>query len=135
MPELVTPPLPPSIPIPPPMTMEEEPCRPKAEGHKCRGEFYTIAEGDTLYMIARENGIPLQLLIDANRDVDFYNLQVGMELCIPFRDDCYYVRINDNLDNICNKFQVQPYNLMKVNPHLTIVDYSTPGTRICIPNR
>ena len=105
-------------------------------------------EGDTLYMIAKRNGISLEALIDANKNLDFYNLEVGMTLCIPGvsdgmnapchhpdlnREGCYYVRMNDNLDTICNKFRVLPRNLMKTNPDLSIVDYSIPGTRICIP--
>ncbi|GAB1476971.1 hypothetical protein MASR2M70_18070 [Bacillota bacterium] len=118
-----------------------------------------MAEGDTLYMIARNHGVSLDELLRSNPYLDLYNLEIGMTLCItptagvpcppfpdempcrpprsetPDREGCYYVHLDDNLDRICDRFKVLPRNLMKANPDLNIMDYSAPGTRICIPSR
>jgi len=88
-------------------------------------------------MIAKRNGISLDVLLNANQSADLCNLEVGMKLCIPaaLSDDCYFVRIGDNMDRICDHFKVMPRNLMKVNPEISVTDYSIPGTRICIPSK
>ena len=49
----------------------------------CDGLLHTVCEGDTLYMISKEYHISLDDLIRANPDLDPYNLQVGMKLCVP----------------------------------------------------
>ncbi len=105
-----------------------------------------MVAGDTLYMIAKKHDISLDELMEANPMADLYNLRIGMVLCIPrkveepcpakpMREDCYHVRTGDNMDRICNHFRVLPRNLMKANPHLTVIDYSVPGTRVCIPSK
>ncbi len=124
----------PEVPMPAPV----QPGQGRAASTKSE---YTVNEGDTLYMIAKNNGITLDELINANPDLDFYNLKVGMILFLPGKapkanpaDDKFYsVQPGDNLDRICNHLKVLPRNLMKANPQLTIIDYSMPGTKICIP--
>lgn len=54
-------------------------CMPK----ECKGTPYTVKKGDTLYLIAKAYRIPLNALMDANPDIDPYNMYVGMEICIP----------------------------------------------------
>jgi len=49
----------------------------------CRGILHTIKAGDTLYMIAKQYRVNLQAIMDANPDIDPYNLRIGMKLCIP----------------------------------------------------
>ena len=51
-------------------------------GFSCRN-IYTVKPGDTLYMIAKMHKITLDALMDANPGIDPYQLQKGMELCIP----------------------------------------------------
>lgn len=141
-------PMPMPTPEPPPMLISEP--QPINTAPSCTGVLYVVKEGDTLYMIAKNHNVSLDELLKANPSLDLYNLEIGMALCIPGtpeaacpaprrempnREGCYYVRLNDNLDKICDRFQVLPRNLMKANPELNIIDYSTPGTRICIPNR
>jgi len=148
-------PAPTPTPAPAPFTPAAPPpsILPVREGAACTGKFYTVVEGDTLYMIAKRNEISLDALMEANPALDLYNLEVGMRLCIPsmekspcpapcpsprrespVREDCYFVRMGDNMDKICDHFRVLPRNLMKANPNLTVIDYSIPGTRICIPS-
>ncbi len=49
----------------------------------CSGTLYTVEKGDTLYMIAKMHRVSLNAIMDANPDIDPYNLRVGMKLCIP----------------------------------------------------
>ncbi|WP_206459306.1 LysM peptidoglycan-binding domain-containing protein [Anaerovorax sp. IOR16] len=49
----------------------------------CSGTYHVIVEGDTLYMIAKKYKLPLSAIIRANPNMDPYDLQVGMKLCIP----------------------------------------------------
>ncbi|MEG1930660.1 MAG: LysM peptidoglycan-binding domain-containing protein [Anaerovorax sp.] len=49
----------------------------------CKGAYYKVMTGDTLYMIAKKYKITLDALITANPTLDPYNLGVGMTLCIP----------------------------------------------------
>ena len=135
-PARVTPSMP--APIPPLQPIPITPqIVPGTDEDACSGEFYTVVEGDTLYMIAKRNGISLDVLLNANQSADLCNLEVGMKLCIPaaLSDDCYFVRIGDNMDRICDQFKIMPRNLMKVNPEISVTDYSIPGTRICIPSK
>lgn len=46
-------------------------------------DVYTVRPGDTLYTIARQYGIPVDLLMKANRIRNPYNLRIGSRLCIP----------------------------------------------------
>lgn len=49
----------------------------------CSGTYHVIVEGDTLYMIAKKYKLPLSSIIKANPNMDPYDLQVGMRICIP----------------------------------------------------
>lgn len=50
---------------------------------ECDGIVHTILRGDSLYMIAREYNITVDDIMNANPDLNPYNLQIGMEICIP----------------------------------------------------
>lgn len=50
---------------------------------ECKGILYTVEKGDTLYMIAKMHRVSLNAIMEANPDIDPYNLRVGMKLCIP----------------------------------------------------
>lgn len=151
------PPMPAPTPTPVPAPSHTIPSpssiQPGSEEPECQGTLYTVMEGDTLYMIAKKHEISLNALMEANPSLDPYNLEIGMKLCIPQRsessspapsaahegnherEDFYYVRVGDNMDKICSRFRVLPRNLIKANPNLTVMDYSTPGTKVCIPSR
>lgn len=55
----------------------------EADRPQCKGTLHTVQEGDTLYMIAKKHKVTLDALMDANPDIDPYNMTIGMELCIP----------------------------------------------------
>lgn len=50
---------------------------------KCEGINHTIRPGDTLYRLSRIYGVSVSKIMDANPDVNIYNLKVGTVLCIP----------------------------------------------------
>ena len=45
---------------------------------------HTVKAGDTLYLIARMHNIRLDDLMDANPNVDPYNLMIGTILRLPY---------------------------------------------------
>ena len=45
--------------------------------------MHTIKAGDTLYMIAKMHRVTLDALMNANPNIDPYNMQIGTEICIP----------------------------------------------------
>ncbi|GHV25223.1 hypothetical protein FACS189465_3050 [Clostridia bacterium] len=50
----------------------------------CQGIFYTIKQGDSLWLISREHNVTVQDIINLNPPlVDPNNLQVGQQICIP----------------------------------------------------
>ncbi|MBS5523282.1 MAG: LysM peptidoglycan-binding domain-containing protein [Clostridiales bacterium] len=50
---------------------------------KCDGITHTIRPGDTLYRLSRLYGVALETIMDANPDVNIYNMAVGGTICIP----------------------------------------------------
>lgn len=50
---------------------------------RCRGFYYVIKEGDTLYNISRTYEVSVSDLIMANPYINVYNLQINDEICIP----------------------------------------------------
>ena len=52
---------------------------------KCNGIIHTIKKGDTLYLLSRYYNVPLGEIMNANRNMNVYNLRIGEEICIPVR--------------------------------------------------
>lgn len=44
---------------------------------------HIVKAGDTLYMIAKQHNVTLEALMEANKSIDPYNMQIGQEICIP----------------------------------------------------
>ena len=62
-----------------PGTEEQLPTCPEPAPQKT----HTVAAGDTLYLIAKHYSIRLDSLMNANPDIDPYNMLIGTELIIP----------------------------------------------------
>ena len=62
-----------------PVTEDQLPDHSEPRPHKT----HTVIAGDTLYLIAKHHGIRLDSLMNANPDIDPYNMLVGTELIIP----------------------------------------------------
>ena len=52
---------------------------------KCNGIIHTIKKGDTLYLLSRYYNVPIGEIMNANRNMNVYNLHIGEEICIPGR--------------------------------------------------
>ncbi len=57
---------------------------------KCDGIVHTIRRGDTLYLLSRHYNVSVNDIMNANRNINIYNLRIGEQLCIPVR------RVNEN---------------------------------------
>lgn len=44
---------------------------------------HVVAAGDTLYLIAKKHGAKLEDIMEANPNIDPYNLMIGTELTVP----------------------------------------------------
>lgn len=47
------------------------------------GERYTVRRGDTLYAISRQFGIPVQVLLSVNPNIDPHRLRAGIDIRLP----------------------------------------------------
>ncbi|EEG79004.1 LysM peptidoglycan-binding domain-containing protein [Dethiobacter alkaliphilus] len=47
------------------------------------GLFLEIAPGDTLYKIAKEQGVTVEAILALNPGLDPKNLQIGTFICLP----------------------------------------------------
>ena len=61
-------------------------------------DFYRIRPGDTFYIIARRYGTTLSSIIIANPTVNPNNLQVGVEIKVPYSLDVVFTNIQYNYD-------------------------------------
>ena len=52
---------------------------------RCNGVVHTIRRGDTLYLLSRHYNVSVNDIMNANRNVNIYNLRIGDEICIPVR--------------------------------------------------
>lgn len=52
---------------------------------RCDGIVHTIRRGDTLYLLSRQYNVSVNDIMNANRNVNIYNLRIGDQLCIPVR--------------------------------------------------
>jgi murein DD-endopeptidase MepM/ murein hydrolase activator NlpD len=99
------------------------------------GQTYTVVAGDTIDSVARQYGVPVDVLIQANNLASPYQLQAGQQLVIPVSGS-YVVRSGDSLYRIALKHNttvaaiaqinnIAPPYRIKVGQHLTL-----PGTAV-----
>lgn len=102
------------------------------------GSLYTIVEGDSLYKLALRYNVPLNAIIEANPQVNPYDLKVGQEVCIPvISATCpfgvvYTVETGATLSGILIRYNLSVNELVDANigfnPNILV-----PGTELCIP--
>ena len=93
-----------------------------------------------MWAIAREFGIPLADLLDANPNVDPANLVVGSQICLPGiapEPDCpggqlYTIRAGDTFYQLSRRFNVSLDDLLAANPGVDPNRLQV-GQVICIP--
>ncbi len=102
---------------------------------------YNINEGDTLRSIADKFGTDVRALLDANPDINPYNLIVGQRICIAqkFKEppECdsrnfYVIRRGDTLGGIAASFGITVRSILEANEGLNPANLF-PGQIICLP--
>ena len=83
-----------------------------AEGRKAG--IATVRRGDSLYKIARREGVPLRELITLNRLRPPYRIQPGQELRLP-KAKQYVVRRGDTVERIARRHGVSVRRLAAIN--------------------
>lgn len=106
------------------------------------GSFaYTIRPGDTLYVIARNNGTTVEAIMAINPGINPNNLQIGQIICVPTMappiPPCtggfyYTIRAGDSLYRISQQFNVTIDALIRANPGINPNNLQI-GQVICIP--
>jgi LysM repeat protein len=76
---------------------------------------YTVKSGDTLGRIARDNGVSLSDLIDANDITNPNLIYPGQVLVIPGTDEVYVVAFGDTLGRIALKYGTSVSSLASAN--------------------
>lgn len=112
------------------------------------GREYVVQPGDTMFLIAQRNGIPLELLIRANPQIRNPDLiYPGDIIRIPVPGDHiprprpdhrdggrrYVVREGDTIIIIAERFGITPAELVSFNPGLTQETALSPGQVLMIP--
>ncbi|MBE6036813.1 MAG: LysM peptidoglycan-binding domain-containing protein [Clostridiales bacterium] len=103
-------------------------------------DLYTVKAGDTLYSISQQYGVPVAILMQANRILNPYNLTVGQRICIPgpmpqepvCRGTLYTVQPGDSLYMISRKFGLTLDAVLVANPGLDPYNLRV-GMRLCLP--
>ncbi|MGI6621417.1 MAG: LysM peptidoglycan-binding domain-containing protein [Bacillota bacterium] len=64
--------------------LPEEAALPRGPIPPCAsGLYWVVAQGDTLFSIARTYGTTVERLLELNPGIDPSNLQIGMSICLP----------------------------------------------------
>lgn len=115
----------------------------------CSGQMHTIKEGDTLYKISRMHDVPLGELLEANRNINIYNLQVGDKICVPKKQEntvlpnntnnmsnkwfVYIVKDDDTLDKILKDFNMDLAQFYDANSQNKVM--LKPGSIVIVPQQ
>ena len=109
------------------------------------GQLYTVMPGDSMFMIARQAGIPLSSLIAANPQIpDPNTIFPGQQLCVPGAvippvgcpgGFTYTVQSGDSLFAIAVRFGVTLDAIEAANPQITNPDLIFPGQTVCVPGQ
>ena len=97
---------------------------------------YTVLPGDTLWGIAKKNGIELNELINANPSLSNTDyILPGQIITIPStKKESHKVMLGDTLWSIATKNGISVDDLMKANPNITNPALVFPGQTINIPS-
>lgn len=108
---------------------------------ECRdGKFFQVQK-ENLVRLMEISGLSYAALVCANPGIDFSAPLDGKLICLPSKDkfstpgteDIYVVRTGDNIDIISRRVGLPVNDLIRLNPSLTIPDYTKRGTPIGIP--
>ncbi|MBQ3513603.1 MAG: LysM peptidoglycan-binding domain-containing protein [Lachnospiraceae bacterium] len=91
--------------------------------YRCTGRIYVVKKGDSLYKIAKENGVTVNELMRANPYVNVYNMQIGEEICIPRntaapQTRCFRVNSMKELVELMMEYDISWDRMVDTNPQL-----------------
>lgn len=116
---------------------------------------YIVKQGDTLYSLARQNGITVEEILELNKGIEPTALAIGSVLCIPrggaiIQDpdedlpagvlppeteefvSTYVVKEGDDIQSIAEQFGISVEQLLFANPSVN-PGYIVTGTKLNIP--
>jgi len=100
---------------------------------------YVVRPGDTFFSIARQFGVSLDALVQANPQIpDPSQIRPGQIVCIP-QVTCptgtfaYIVQPGDTMFSIAQKFGVSLQALIDANPQIPDPSKLVPGQTVCVP--
>lgn len=95
--------------------------------------IYTVRQGDSLYSIAQQYGVPMQMLIDDNRLANPERLVVGQTIVIVTDSITHTVAPGESLFSIARRYGVTVATILEANPDITNPAVIYPGQSIVIP--
>ncbi|MDD3242511.1 MAG: LysM peptidoglycan-binding domain-containing protein [Eubacteriales bacterium] len=105
----------------------------------CAGQLYVLKSGDTLYELARVNGITVDAILAANPWLNPRLYRVGDTICLPVKKNVcpegaqrYTVLEGDTWVSIAQLFDVSFAALRQANPGISLTGAPTPGTVLCV---
>ena len=95
--------------------------------------IYRVVSGDSLFKIARNFGVTLQELQNANGLDGASSLPIGTALVIPTRNTSTIVRRGDSLFSIATEYGLTVPELLQYNPNIRPPYTIIPGDTIILP--
>ena len=103
---------------------------------------YVVRPGDTFFSIARQFGVSLEALIQANPQIpNPSQIRPGQIVCIPRQPTVcpagtfrYVVVAGDSMFSIAQRFGVSLQALIDANPQIPDPARLTPGQVVCVPD-
>jgi len=104
-------------------------------GQRKQAGAYTVRvqRGDTVYSLARRNGVPVRSMIDANRLSPPYRIKPGQKLTVP-ASQVHVVRRGDTMYSISRRYDVDTTTLARQNRIRSPYTISV-GQRLQVPGR
>lgn len=99
----------------------------------CNGVLHTVARGDTLYSLSQRYRVSLDAIMNANPNLDPYNLRIGSKLCMPIGprgtnqgseikpvrpQRTYQTQKGDTITRILERFEITYGALQQMNPQV-----------------
>jgi len=96
-------------------------------------QIHVVSQGESLWTIAQEYGVPYQGIVDANQLPNPDQLVLGQAIVIPIAGRLHKVTKEENLRQVSERYQVPIGDLVRANQIQNQVNLPV-GTKLYIPN-